>query len=386
MNIELPSHLSDNDLVAAVGRLATSKRAATASLIAHLAELFARRLHERAGFSSLFTYCTTVLRLSEHEAYDRMKAAKVVRRYPAVLELLAAGKVNLTTVRLLAPHLTRQNHAELFAAACGQGKRKLQELLASRFPRPDVATSVRRLPVPKIEPAPLAGGPIGNPVTPGPGHAHEDARGTAGVSAASMASAPIPAAPPPLVTPLAPDRYRVTFTADAQTRELLELAQDLLRHANPSGDPAQIVARALNVLVEDLVRKKFAATPRPRAGRDRAKESRYIPAEVKRTVYIRDRGRCTFVGAHARRCCERAFVEFDHHPVPYGAGGRATVDNIQLRCRAHNNYLAEQFYGSGQRRGGAAGLEVITEARARVSGDAFLFRNDRPPGVPCHRE
>src|SRR5258707_14153290 len=75
------SHLSDGELVAAVARLAQDERDASASLIAHLAELYGRRLHERAGYASLFTYCTDVLRLSEHEAYDRMRAAKVARRY-----------------------------------------------------------------------------------------------------------------------------------------------------------------------------------------------------------------------------------------------------------------------------------------------------------------
>ena len=125
-----PSRLSDRELEAEVARLAQGERQSTAVLIAHLAELYGRRLHERAGFASLFKYCTRVLLLSEHEAYDRMKAAKVVRRYPAVLGLLTSGRANLTTVRLLAPHLTRDNHEGLFAEAAGKPKRQVQELLA----------------------------------------------------------------------------------------------------------------------------------------------------------------------------------------------------------------------------------------------------------------
>src|SRR5436190_13046444 len=132
------SHLSDDELVAQVARLAAGERSATAALIAHLAELYGRRLHERAGYSSLFTFCTEALRLSEYEAYDRMKAAKVARRYPLVLEMLASGTLTLTTTRLLAPHLTPANHRELFEAAAGMGKRQVQELLAQRFPEPDV--------------------------------------------------------------------------------------------------------------------------------------------------------------------------------------------------------------------------------------------------------
>ena len=33
-----------------------------------------------------------------------------------------------------------------------------------------------------------------------------------------------------------------------------------------------------------------------------------------------------------------------------GASGTATVENIPLRCRAHNGYEAERFYGPGVRR------------------------------------
>src|SRR5438046_5084785 len=136
MSTALPSHLSNGELVAAVARLAGSERAATVALIAHLAELYGRRLHERAGFGSLFTYCLEVLLLSEQEAYDRMKAAKVARRFPAVLELLTSRRINLTTVRLLAPHLTRDNGASLPPYASSKRMRKVQAPLRGRAPRP----------------------------------------------------------------------------------------------------------------------------------------------------------------------------------------------------------------------------------------------------------
>jgi hypothetical protein len=64
---------------------------------------------------------------------------------------------------------------------------------------------------------------------------------------------------------------------------------------------------------------------------------------------VRDARRCRFVAPDGRRCDERRFLEY-HHMVPYAAGGQPTVDNIQLRCRAHNGYEAEQFFGPGKRR------------------------------------
>jgi hypothetical protein len=146
---------------------------------------------------------------------------------------------------------------------------------------------------------------------------------------------------------LAPDRYRVTFTADEETCEMLEFARDLLRHALPNGEPAEIVKRSLRVLIEQLVKQKYAVTARPRTGRERADDVREPSAEVRRAVFIRDRGQCKFVGAEGRRCGERSFVEF-HHVIPYAAGGKPTVGNIELRCRAHNGYEAELFYGTAR--------------------------------------
>ena len=50
------------------------------------------------------------------------------------------------------------------------------------------------------------------------------------------------------------------------------------------------------------------------------------------------------VGTHGR-CTERGFLEF-HHVVPFADGGEASVSNIQLRCRAHNQHEAALSFGA----------------------------------------
>ncbi len=140
--------LSDSELLATVRRLVTDERMATATLIASLAELDGRRLYLGEGCSSLFTYCTGVLHLSEHAAYARIEAARVARRFPVVLERLAEGAVTLTAVGLLAPHLTPDNHQALLEAARHKSKREVQELVARIRPKADVPATVRKLPVP----------------------------------------------------------------------------------------------------------------------------------------------------------------------------------------------------------------------------------------------
>jgi hypothetical protein len=89
--------LSDAELIQHVKRLAANERQATAQLIAHLAEMDARRLYLGEGCSSLFTYCTQVLHLSEHAAYGRIEAARAARKFPMLLEPVVSGALHLTT-------------------------------------------------------------------------------------------------------------------------------------------------------------------------------------------------------------------------------------------------------------------------------------------------
>lgn len=294
--------LSDTELVARLRELAARERDETARLVAHLVELERRDLHLREGYGSLFEYCRDALALSEHEAYNRIAAARAARRFPVILDKIAEGAVNSTTVRLLAPHLRPENCHEVLESARGKRRAQVEQMVAEMSPLPDVPESIRKLP----------------PLRPATG---------------------------PAVQALAPDRYKVQLTISGDTLEKLRLAKDMLRHAEPSGSDAAIVERALTALLSDLARKKFAATEQPRAAAPAAAPgSRHIPADVKRAVWLRDLGRCAFVGESGRRCNERAFLEF-HHARPYATGGEATAENIQLRCRRHNDYEARAYFG-----------------------------------------
>jgi len=135
----------------------------------------------------------------------------------------------------------------------------------------------------------------------------------------------------------------------------------MLRHQIPNGDLAELLDRPVTVLLAELTHQKFAATEHPRPARPTAQGSRHIPAEVKRAVWLRDLGRCTFVGPNGR-CEATGMLEF-HHVMPYAAGGEATISNIVLHCRGHNCYAAGLAFGPFQTREGfpadsaRAGLE-----------------------------
>src|SRR6266705_1775237 len=147
--------VTDGNLQAELTRLLASGSRTEARLIAHLAALEERRLHLEAGSSSLFDYCLRRLDLSESEAFHRITAARLARRFPAIFGLIEQRTLHLTAVCLLRDYLTPGNHRELLEEASGKTKLQVQELLARRFPRPDVASTIRKLPPPRAPvPAP----------------------------------------------------------------------------------------------------------------------------------------------------------------------------------------------------------------------------------------
>ena len=216
----------------------------------------------------------------------------------------AEGEVTLTSINLLAAHLTDDNHESLLDAARQASRRDVERLVASLHQQPDIPASVRRVPgaasrerhagapeptnVPRV--ALLIGSETASPL-PVP------------VSAVHPSPSLARAAARQAVAPLAADRYLLRLTIDASTHAKLERARDLLRHTIPHGDPAFIIDRALTVLVEQLEKRKAGRLSRPEGGvsamgarsttrrtRSSAKRlrRRHVPAAVKRAVWTRD--------------------------------------------------------------------------------------------------
>jgi len=174
----------------------------------------------------------------------------------------------------------------------------------------------------------------------------------------------------------------VKFTIGEETHRRLRRVQTLLRREIPDGDPGAIFDRALAVLLEKVEKQKLGATSKPRVGRSirprtdkpAAQASRHIPNEVKRAVSRRDGDRCGFVAPTGRRCEQRSFLEF-HHVQPFASQGPATVDNISLRCRRHNQYEAELIFGRFD-----PSLVRETPADYVASGNTTRFRPRRFSG------
>jgi len=316
------THLSDAAVREGMKSCRARERSATAALVAHIAEAEGRRLYLEDACDSMATYCTRELGFSDDEAYKRIHAGRAATRFPEIFAMLEDGRLHLTGVNLLAPKLTEANAEDLLALASEKSVFEIRELLAARFPQ--------------TEPLPLVLATV-------PRNDQLVSKRVAGDAAPTQLIPERVEEPRSAMAPHAARRFTATVAMDQTTHDELRECADLLGHVLPSGNVGDVIAFAVHHLVVHLRKRKFAATSR--AARPKASsDPRHIPAQVRRAVCERDRGRCTFMADDGRRCDSRQRLEFDHE-IPVARGGESTVDNLRLRCRAHNQYEAERVFG-----------------------------------------
>ena len=304
-------------------------------MLAHIAEVDARKLYLPAGFPSMHAYSVQRLRLSEDAALKRIQAARVARQFPVIFTALEEGRLQLSGVCLLAPYLKEASAGDLLAAAMDRSKDDIAKLIARRFPRSELLELVEEYASSSRAEA-EGRSELDCSDEHAPGHVDRD----------TLSHAPghvEVTTPRPKVAPHADGRYALHVVLCQEAYDLLRYAQALSSHANPEGNIADELHRALKSHVARLEKQKFGATSRPRPARV-SENPRHIPAHVKRTVWERDGGQCTFVSDSGQRCPARARLEFDHID-PVARGGEATVEGIRIRCRAHNQYVAERVFG-----------------------------------------
>jgi hypothetical protein len=390
------AQLSDAELLASTRRLVGTSNKLFAALLLHLAEVEARGIHRTRACASLYTYCIYELRMSEDAAARRSSAARLVKAFPPLLGAIAAGELHLTGLLMLGPHLTLENHVEVLARAEYRTKKELTKLVRELHPLPHVPDLLEPLgPEPRAlrEPTweawvssvcpPARELPSGerpgdwaNDSVPSVSEEHTSAaegddgsatpRGDGSTAPADDGStAPARCELPPIT---APQQYRMQFSTSEEHVRLVERAKALLARTAPGRSLGELHQQAMQLLVDRLEKEKFAVTerrqsaqpqrvptgsgqaadqhdirpePRPKAPRRRG---RHVPAAVKREVFVRDAGCCSYVDERGERCRETRYLEL-HHLQPFAHAGEHVAENLALRCAAHSALAAEEDFG-----------------------------------------
>ena len=389
-------HVASNVLLRGLHALAATARSTNALLLAHIGEVKERKLYRGAAQPNMHLYCVNVLRFSEDAAHKWLQAAGAARRFPAIFGHFAVGRLHLSGICLLAPHLLPENADELITASLDGTKAGIEKVLAEKFPRPDVPEMLGAV---AATPVALPPPQVGSEPKTAPGQFFfsssqaltdpetlESPNNSGVQQTVSPSEQPVAAPQYPIVKPLAPKRYGLQATIDEETHDLIREAQDLLAHTEGGRQVANVLRRALEFYVPHLRRRRFAQTERPRRSAKKPKSVRTIPATVKRAVKARDEGRCTFANETGERCPAKSGLEYDH-VKPVAKGGETTVENLRLRCRAHNQLAAEQAYGEEfMRRKREESRHETAIRRPSSAPRAAVDRGADPARPPRHPE
>lgn len=239
--------------------LAAEERVVIADLVACLAEVDSRTLVRKRDWPSLFEYCVYSLHWSESAAYRRIRAARAVRRYPIILDMLRDGRLHLEGVVILHAFIDDADFASLLLKAAGMTTKRIESLVADRRRDPPVRDSMRFV---GISPHPVMAAEPPAALDFTPIHLPDHAGSPVDAPARQVAVAASPPRPPEI--PARPRLVRVAFTADEGLHRMVLHAQQLMRHKYPDGSLEGIFRDALRLLIEkkDLGVRAAAAAER----------------------------------------------------------------------------------------------------------------------------
>ncbi|MGE0172258.1 MAG: HNH endonuclease [Oligoflexales bacterium] len=360
------SQLSDAVITDHIRRLASRDRSNLVQFLEYLSEVDERRLYAPEGFPSLFCFCISVLRLSESESSLRIRACRLLRQHAELKGYLVSGRISLATIRVIARHVNEKNAATIFELVAGKPVRKVEKIVAGFAPKADVPDQIRRLPTqvstsvsqeaPSAAELPFAGDIVPNPDV---------------VSIATMRK-------PDKTEYLSDTRISIKFSANENLDAKIRRVKELARKRCPEGNLEEL----FDMLCEEFLDRYDPERKAKRKEKEKEKlveetsdpakkalisgdanKKRYIPQAIKRIVWKRDEGQCTFQTKEGHRCEERRRLEYDHKKAFAQGGSSTDPHNIRLLCRAHNRLLAEYAFGRSFIAGKILDLQVFKEER-----------------------
>ncbi|MDH5271223.1 MAG: HNH endonuclease [Candidatus Krumholzibacteria bacterium] len=377
---------SDKKLLSRTHRLVRCERMCMVRVLSHLNEIEERKLHFELGYRSMLHFCVEALGYARSSAGRRITAARCMKRFPEVRAMLDAGEVNVVTIACVAGILTPDNSKEVLKQIRGRTQEEVEAIVACYRPREAVRDRVREVLVPRL--VVVAAVPTISAQTVGASCVPAAAAQTVGASCVSAA-----VVPEAMQAPAGEQSHCETECKDSpgestdnppqtefERRAVLEFSvskafmgklgrfRSLMWHRLPANATLEQVFELLldrTLQREDPVarrerrqkredRRQTNSSPARRQSHceTECKDSpsreprnpRHIPARVRDEVFVRDKGRCAFVGSTGRKCGSTSGLQVDH-VIPVARGGGATPSNLRLLCAWHNRLEAERLLG-----------------------------------------
>ena len=277
----------------------------TIRVLRHLREIERRNLFADRGYSSLFDYCVRELGYSESAAQRRISSMRLMSVLPEIAEKIEKGALSLSTLSLAQSFFRVENikgkaaKIEVLSVLEGKSRREVHRELAARSKQPE-----RLLPV--------------------------------GVRSVSSTHS------------------QLTFVVEDSMLARIEELRGLMAYSHPGASLQEV----LGYSVESTLKRLRPRDPAVSTGKSSARSKvsvppaavstsakRYVPLEIKRQVWKRDGGECSYVDHKTgRRCRSRYGLQYDHIQ-PFALGGESSLDNLRLSCLVHNQASAIQIYG-----------------------------------------
>jgi 5-methylcytosine-specific restriction endonuclease McrA len=298
--------LSNEVLLQNTQALVVEERKLTTQILWNLHEIQRRRLFAERGYGSLFEYAVQALGYSEAAAGRRIAAMRLLVEVPEIEPALQKGDVSLSTLSTIQhffqrkeEQVSREEKKELVFALQGKSRRECEKELA------------------RLDPV-----------------------------------AALPAEKERVVSPT---QTEIRFVADDSLMEKLKAIRELDAHVLKDGTYLELLHRMADVVLKELGHapgekksskkaERREAAPPAELQETRSENPRHIPASVQRAVWARDQGRCSYISPDGRRCISKHALEIDHK-IPIALGGPSTLSNLQLLCRAHNQFKAIRQLG-----------------------------------------
>lgn len=327
--------LSEALLIETTHRLAKEERRITLELLWHIREIDRRKIPQKMGMSGIFDYCVRVLNYSEGSAFRRVQSMRALDENPELEKSIITGKMNLTTASQLQtflqrakrqgipvlpplpPHLTKEEvqtqeknrKAEFFSSFEGLSSRRVEQKLCEISPTLARREHERVLNNQELE--------IRLTIS------SETKRRWVRISELAA--------------------HRMNF--DPSTRRIVELSAEM---AVTALEKEKVGVRPLKTTTElDLAVDLEIKTTHVEKSTETTPASRRISAPLRRLIWWRDQGRCTYHSPGTKiRCASRFALEIDHIK-PFSLGGSSIdAENLRLLCKSHHQMMTRKTFNA----------------------------------------